>query len=75
LLIYHQLSTGHSNLWVLGPYAAFLVFVGLRARKLKKRVAELVDVAALRTGLLYLGRTGASGQPTKASTVATAEAQ
>jgi O-antigen biosynthesis protein len=75
LLIYHQLSTGSSDLWVLGPYAAFLVFIGLRARKLKKRVAELVDLAALRAGLLHLGRSGVVAPRPLTAGVATAEAR
>ncbi len=48
LLSYHLLSTGHLHLIVLLPYAAFALFLIFRARRLKVRVAELIDVAAFR---------------------------
>jgi len=66
LLIYHQLNTGHAEPLVLLSYAAFVGFLALRARLLKRRVAELVDLAAYRTGLKRIGRT-------RAATPATAE--
>src|SRR5437588_5718994 len=48
LLIYRQLNISHVDLWFLVPYLLFLVFLWTRARALKSRVAELVDVAAYR---------------------------
>jgi hypothetical protein len=36
----------------------FLVFLATRARALKKRVAELVDLAAYRAGLQRVGKSG-----------------
>jgi hypothetical protein len=51
LLIYRQLNTPQLDLWFIIPYGIFLLFLGTRARALKKRVAELVDVAAYRVGL------------------------
>jgi O-antigen biosynthesis protein len=51
LLIYHQLNVSHIDLWSIVFYALFLVFLATRARALKSRVAELVDLAALRAGL------------------------
>jgi O-antigen biosynthesis protein len=51
LLIYRQLNISHVDLWFLVPYFLFLVFLGTRARLLKSRVAELVDLAAHRAGL------------------------
>jgi hypothetical protein len=51
LLIYRQLNISHIDLWVLVPYLLFLVFLWTRARLLKSRVAELVDLAAHRAGL------------------------
>jgi len=51
LLIYRQLNISHIDLWVLVPYLLFLAFLWTRARLLKSRVAELVDVAAHRAGL------------------------
>jgi glycosyltransferase involved in cell wall biosynthesis len=51
LLIYHQLNTSHIDLWLIIVYLLFVFFLATRARVLKKRVAELVDVAAYRAGL------------------------
>ena len=58
LLIYHQLNISHVDLWVLVPYLLFLVFLWTRARLLKSRVAELVDLAAHRAGLQRMTRRG-----------------
>src|SRR5437016_9107792 len=51
LLIYRQLNISHADLWGITPYLLFVVFLGTRARLLKSRVGELVDLAAQRTGL------------------------
>jgi hypothetical protein len=51
LLVYHQLNAGHFDLWLLLLYLGFVAFLGNRARVLKARVAELVDLAAYRAGL------------------------
>jgi hypothetical protein len=40
------------DLRLLMAYGVFLLFLGTRARRLKRRVAEIVDVAACRAGLL-----------------------
>jgi len=56
LLIYHQLNISQLDLWVLVPYLLFLVFLWTRARLLKSRVAELVDLAAHRAGLQWVSR-------------------
>jgi len=58
LLIYRQLNISHVDLWVLVPYVLFLVFLWTRARLLKSRVAELVDLAAHRAGLHRVMRRG-----------------
>jgi glycosyltransferase involved in cell wall biosynthesis len=58
ILIYRQLNTSHLDLWSIIPYAIFLVFLADRARALKKRVIELVDVAAYRAGLQRIARDG-----------------
>jgi GT2 family glycosyltransferase len=58
LLIYRQLNISHVDLWVLVPYLLFLVFLWTRARLLKSRVAELVDLAAHRAGLQRVTRRG-----------------
>jgi O-antigen biosynthesis protein len=51
LLVYRQLNISHVDLWFIIPYGLFVVFLGTRARVLKSRVAELVDLAAQRAGL------------------------
>jgi hypothetical protein len=56
LLIYRQLNISHVDLWFLVPYLLFLVFLWTRARLLKTRVAELVDLAAHRAGLQRVTR-------------------
>ena len=58
ILIYRQLNTSHIDLWFIIPYAIFLIFLADRARALKKRVIELVDVAAYRAGLQRIARNG-----------------
>ena len=58
LLIYGQLNSPESDLWVLLPYFAFVGFLANRARRLKRRVADLVDVAAHRVGLQPIQRAG-----------------
>ncbi|MDQ6654313.1 MAG: hypothetical protein M3Y80_00675, partial [Verrucomicrobiota bacterium] len=63
LLIYHQLSTGSWDLLALGLYLAFVGFISLRARKLKERVAELVDLAAFRSGLQRMTDAGVAAAP------------
>ena len=51
VLIYRQLNVSHVDLWFIVPYSLFLIFLATRARALKSRVAELVDLAASRAGL------------------------
>jgi GT2 family glycosyltransferase len=58
LLIYRQLNISHVDLWVVVPYVLFLVFLWTRARLLKSRVAELVELAAHRAGLHRVKRRG-----------------
>ncbi|MEP6936595.1 MAG: glycosyltransferase [Chthoniobacterales bacterium] len=56
LLLYRQLNLPHPDLWALIPYGCFLLFLALRARQLKRRVAELVDLAAHQAGLRRMVR-------------------
>ncbi|MEP6603809.1 MAG: glycosyltransferase [Spartobacteria bacterium] len=56
LLIYHQLNISHVDLRVVIPYALFLGFLATRARALKRRVGELVDLAAHRAGLQRISK-------------------
>jgi glycosyltransferase involved in cell wall biosynthesis len=58
LLIYRQLNVSHLDLWFISGYGLFLVFLATRARALKSRVAELVELAALRAGLQRVTRKG-----------------
>ena len=63
LLIYHQINASRLDVWSIGFYLAFLGFLGTRARALKSRVAELVDLAAFRAGLQRVSRKGKSVAP------------
>jgi glycosyltransferase involved in cell wall biosynthesis len=63
LIIYHQLNISHLDLRVIIPYALFLGFLATRARALKKRVGELVDLAAYRAGLQRITRKQAAPSP------------
>jgi GT2 family glycosyltransferase len=56
LLVYRQLNISHVDLWFIIPYLLFVVFLATRARALKSRVAELVDLAAQRAGLERITR-------------------
>ena len=58
LLIYHQVNVSRVDFWPIVFYLAFLGFLGTRARALKSRVAELVDLAAFRAGLQRVSRKG-----------------
>jgi len=60
LLVYHSLNTGHIDLPFAIPYGGFVVFLALRAQRLKSRVAELVDLAACRLEMRRLVRTGSA---------------
>ena len=74
LLIYHQLNTGRAELWVMLAYVGFVAFLALRARVLKRRVAELADLAAYRSGLQWIGRARVTASSPAEKAVATAEA-
>ena len=58
LLVYRQLNISHVDLWFVVLYLLFLVFLATRARVLKSRVAELVDLSAQRAGLQRITRKG-----------------
>jgi hypothetical protein len=57
-LIYRQLNISHVELWSIVTYGVFLLFLWTRARALKSRVAELVDLAGYRAGLQRVMRKG-----------------
>ncbi|MGZ5020978.1 MAG: glycosyltransferase [Chthoniobacterales bacterium] len=59
LLIYHQLNTDSWDSWTMLAYAVFAGFLAFRAHRLKRRVAELVDLAAYRIGLQRITRSPA----------------
>ena len=50
ILAYQQFFIPEASLWPWIPYALFEFFLFLRARRLKRRVAELVGAAAARCG-------------------------
>jgi len=52
------------DLWPIALYGAALGFLATRARALKSRVAELVDLAAFQGGLQRVLRKGKAVAPT-----------
>jgi GT2 family glycosyltransferase len=74
LVIYHELQAGHVDVWLLAIYGCFLLFLANRARRLKSRVAELVDVAAYRAGLQRITRPTARAKAAVAKVEAATEA-
>jgi O-antigen biosynthesis protein len=74
LLTYRQLNISHVDLWFLVPYLLFLLFLGTRARLLKSRVAELVDLAAHRAGLQRVLRKSKTPAPVSTPVVEAANA-
>jgi hypothetical protein len=58
IVIYRQLNGPHWDLWSIVPYLIFVVFLSTRARALKRRVGELVDLAAYRAGMERIIRRG-----------------
>ncbi len=51
ILLYQQLFGGGLAWWALGGYAVLVVFLWFRSRRLKRRVADLLTVAARHAGL------------------------
>ena len=72
LLVYRQLNVGHAEPWLLAIYACFVIFLGLHARRLRRRVAELVDLAAYQAGLQRILRRRVPGNAADAKTAAEA---
>jgi GT2 family glycosyltransferase len=64
LLIYHEVNISRVDLWPIAFYGAALGFLATRARALKSRVAELVDLAAFQGGLQRVLRKGKAVAPT-----------
>jgi hypothetical protein len=69
LLVYRQLNISHVDLWFIIPYLLFVIFLATRARALKSRVAELVDLAAQRAGLERIMRLNKKTELESAPTV------
>ena len=63
VFIYRQINDAHLDWTFLVPYAVFVLFLTTRARALKRRVAELVDVAAYRAGLQRISKKGGPTPP------------
>jgi len=73
LLVYRQLNVGHAEPWLIAIYFCFVIFLGVRARRLKHRVAELIDLAAYRAGLQRILRRSVSADTTPVRTAPTIE--
>jgi hypothetical protein len=56
VLMYRQVNGVHLDYSLFIPYGLFLIFLATRAHALKRRVAELVDLAAYRAGLQRVPR-------------------
>ncbi|MCX6974865.1 MAG: glycosyltransferase [Verrucomicrobia bacterium] len=54
ILAYQQFFIPEASLWPWIPYVLFEFFLFLRARRLKRRVAELVGAAAARCGFIRI---------------------
>ena len=55
-LAYQQLTLSTPTWWPWVPYAIFVVFLTHRARRLKRRVADLVEASANRCGLTRISK-------------------
>src|SRR5882762_4812568 len=42
LLAYRRLNVGHAEPWLIATYSGFVIYLGIHARRLKHRVAELI---------------------------------
>ena len=73
LLVYRQLNVGHAEPWLIATYSGFAIFLGIHARRLKHRVAELVDLAAYRAGLQRIPRRRVSAEAPSVKTGSTVE--
>src|SRR6476660_5093305 len=56
MIVYRELNSGDIDLRILIPYAIFVLFLATRARRLKRRVAEILDVAAHRLGMQRIAK-------------------
>lgn len=62
IFVYRQVNISHVDLWFIIPYLLFVIFLATRARALKSRIAELVDLAAHRAGLQRVWRRARNGK-------------
>jgi GT2 family glycosyltransferase len=74
LMAYQQLHAGQFSPWLWFVYLCFVLFLVLRARGLKSRVAELVDLAAFRAGLQHIRRGAPADTAASVKAAAPAEA-
>jgi hypothetical protein len=72
LIAYYALQSHHVDYWLAGLYLLFVLFLAIRARRLKSRVAEIVDLAAYRAGLQRIRQDKAAAAPTKIEATARA---
>jgi hypothetical protein len=73
LMAYQQLHAGQFSPWLWFLYLCFVLFLAIRARGLKSRVAELVDLAAFRAGLQRIRRASAKREAASPKAAATAD--
>jgi hypothetical protein len=73
LLVYRQLNVGHAEPWLIATYSGFVIYLGIHAWRLKRRVGELVDLAAYRAGLQRIPRRHVSTEAPSVKTRSTVE--
>jgi hypothetical protein len=56
LVLWHQLAIGGPSWWPWIPYGIFVFVLFRRARRLKRRVADLVCAAAERCGFTRMSK-------------------
>ena len=59
ILLYRQAFDPGGDLWIWIPYLLVVAILAHRARRLKRRVAELVEATAQRCGFVRIGRKNA----------------
>jgi hypothetical protein len=67
------LNVGHAEPWLIGTYSCFALYLAVHARRLKHRVAELVDMAAYRAGMQRIRRRNGSAATTSEQTASAVE--
>lgn len=68
ILLYRQVFTSNTDIWLWAPYLLFLFILLLRARRLKHRAADLVAASAAKCGMELVARRGRKQEKSDSST-------